>query len=118
MSKPLPIIHLTRPADHERLVRGLYALGYSYYGASVAQGLRMYLRDTLAKDGVRMIYPWLTLDSGAEMTAYQELSHAGVARTVVNSVNHFLAYAKSLGPPQQTDYEADAFDSDDDLDGN
>lgn len=110
MSKPLPIIHLSRPEDHARLVRALYGLGYTYcYEPLVELGLRAYLRDT----GSGKTYPWLGLETGAGLTAYQVRDHAGMHYTTVNSISHFLAYTRSLGAPQLADAQDD---TDDDYD--
>ncbi len=117
--KPLPIIHLSKAQDHARLANALYALGYDYCGASVGQGIRMYLRDTKSSVTDDMVYAWMALETGAGFTAYRTREDAGPTYTTVNSIAHFIAYTRSLGAPSQdAGYEADAFDGDEDLDGN
>ncbi len=109
--KPLPIIHLTNPLDHTRLIRALYPLGWSYSSqASADDGVDDYL-DDVVRDG-QLKYPYLALDTQGQITAFLNLSQPWRRRgfTVMNSPAHFLAYTKTLGPA------SDVLDQEDDTD--
>ena len=121
MTKPLPIIHLARAEDHERLVRALHALDWRYLGgATPGEAAQMYL-DDIVEDG-KVKYPYLALDTEGQVTAFRGLEQTWRRRgyTVVNSPAHFLAYTKTLGPAAQVhdtyydtmEYEFGALDPD------
>lgn len=106
MPKPLPIIHLTSPFSHTRLVHGLVALGYTYDGQSVPDlAVAQYLEDVYSEGAIQ--YPYMTISTTGEINAYVKRDHPQDVRsyTDVNSVAHFLDYAKRLGPPQVVDHE-------------
>ncbi len=93
MSKPFPIIHLPNMADHERLIRGLWRMGYR-----TGWSRRTWSEDeTWAR--------WATDTSGLSRHVHvyvyspHLISRATFRledKTLVNSVNHFLSYVKSM----------------------
>lgn len=124
--KPLPIIHLTQPADHVRLVRALHPLGWTYlHNGTPEHSAQDYMEDVGDSAGIR--YPYLALDTRGCITMYANLTDPWRQRgyTVVNSIGHFLAYTRSLGPAAEvvddednaTDYESDDEFTSIDLDG-
>ncbi len=91
--KPLPYINLPVLADHERLVRGLHALGYRFCGIEQAdEAWKVWVAGTIDGDGPLAQYPYVRIHASRNMGATDELPKA--SWTLVNSVNQFLDYTR------------------------
>lgn len=92
MSKPYPTIHLPKLADHERLCRELWRLGYLYGGG------RMTEDETWRRwEGGGDSHMWPYIDSQFMMTrSMRQLSYE--SHIAMNSVNQFLDYVRRNHP--------------------
>ncbi len=91
MSKPFPIIHLPNMADHERLIRGLWRMGYR----------TGWSRRTWDEDRTWASWPDPRLSGHTYIYVYSPhlISRATFKptdKTLVNSINHFLSYVKGM----------------------
>ena len=97
MLKPYPIVFAPKKSDQEKLVRALHRMGYRFR--------TMFSQD---KDEDQTwiswnsssieLYPYVFIEKSGRMSACikpeQYASHIPV-----NSISHFLAYARTLGAP-------------------
>ncbi len=92
---PYPIICLPKLADHEPLVRGLYRMGYRFYPRDLTED------ETWAAWGrscTSHLCPYI--HNHHSMSASMSISNHP-DKTPVNSVAHFLSYARRLNAPPQ-----------------
>lgn len=103
--KPFPIIKLDKIADHEKLFRGLYNLGYKYSHTNPETAWQLYLRG----QGEGIGYPIVAITDAKYFSVMETSSirwikgvdigwDGGIRRKYakMNSVSHFLLYAKGL----------------------
>lgn len=97
MSKPYPIIRLTSLSDHERLFRGLYALGATFCGEHDIEVAWSNWKGCVYSQHKRaIIHAYVTVYDGCKRingNSHSDFSHT---TTLVNSVTHFLSYAQRL----------------------
>jgi hypothetical protein len=94
MSAPYPYIYLPVFSDHEPLVRGLYALGWTF-------ATKSYVEDgwvrwgELIKTGRGVSHPYVYLSDDKHASAAMKVQYLpNISRFPTNSVPHFLSYAK------------------------
>lgn len=93
--KPFPVIHLTSERDHAVLLRGLYELGYQYMGCpTFNEAWKKWMGGSMINLDQSLHYTWIII-SRYGITAYNKPEFA-LRNTPVNSVRHFLHYARSL----------------------
>lgn len=95
MTKPFPVIFLPRIADHPGLINGLYDLGYHYSMYQRDEGIRRWL-GSMGTNPDKALYPWVMLKVGGFVSGQSRRDNVSANCTPVNSVRHFLAYARGL----------------------
>jgi hypothetical protein len=103
-----PIIHLPSAGDQAKLVVGLYDLGISYDASpSAARSWDAFNRDTQSGETGGKTYPWITLLESGYLTAFRNADDPHCPCALMNSVNHFLWYAKQFNaqPMEQDQYD-------------
>lgn len=106
MDKPYPMLRLpTEPANRERAARTLYASGYTYGTRPLDDGIRCWLSDNDGLDNL-----WIALDNRPHSFTGYMVRLKWDEYTEVNSLSHFLDYARRYHPikPVAAPYIANA----------
>ncbi len=92
---PDPVIRLTTLPEHERLFRGLYALGARFCGTTDVEEAWIHWRGCVVKHDGRVTHDHVTVyDRGTRLNANTEPFRDPT--TPMNSIPHFLAYTRRL----------------------
>ena len=102
--KPYPILYLPNMSDREKLIRALYPLGITVdEREDVDEGAERY------KLRFKDRYPYMTLylkESGWIIDGFSMMMTNHKTHTQVNSIRHFVEYARKLvGPVQEPELQ-------------
>lgn len=94
--RPYPYIYAPDFLTHERLIVGLHELGLLASGRDLDEEVIRWRRIMRVGDGSNVSHPYFFWrhDFSGWFDAFRTISSDNTAYTKVNSVNHFLDYAK------------------------